>query len=256
MAPGYHRDRTRGVALVAVLCLVSFMAVLAVGALEATRRHGQLAHRSFELLQASELADSAIRVAVLDLAAPNPQGRALGNPIMVQVFSQSITVRWEREAGRVDLNAADQETLASALVDAGLDRSDAAMLAARIADWRDTDDESVPQGAERAEYRRAGRSSGPRNAPFETTAELRQVLGAERVPDEILNALTVYSHLEEVRKVEAAAEAVPGALAGESMRLHACAVVAGTKACRTAIVRLTGNGARPALVYAWHTAPT
>jgi general secretion pathway protein K len=223
------------------------MAVLAVGALQATRRHGQLAHRSFELLQASELADSAIRVAVLELAVPNAQGTALANPITVQVFSQSIPVRWEREAGRVDLNAADPETLASVL-DAG--------LAARIADWRDADDAAVPQGAERAEYRRAGRSSGPRNAPFETTAELRQVLGAERVPDEVLNALTVYSHLEEVRKVEAAAEAVPGALAGEAMRLHACAAVEGTKACRTAIVRLSGNGASPALVYAWHTAPT
>lgn len=254
MAPRHHLDRARGVALVAVLCLVSLMAVLAVGALEATRRHGQLAHRSFELLQASELADSAIRVALLELADPNQQETALANPMSIQVFSQSIPVRWEREAGRVDLNAAHQSTLASALVDAGLDRSEATLLAARIADWRDTDDVAEPNGAERPEYRRAGRSSGPRNAPFETTTELRQVLGAARASDEILNALTVYSHLAEARKVESAAAEAPGALAGEALRLHACAVVDGTKACRTAIVRLSGNGARPALVYAWLTA--
>ena len=168
-------DGERGIALVGVLCIVSLLTVLAVGALEATRRYGQLAHRSFEAAQASELADSAIRLAILELTAPAPQTAAAAPPttVNVQVFGQPIAVQLEREAQRVDLNAVDEGVLAAALNGKGMDEADARVLAARIVDWRDTDDATSVHGAERTEYRRANRSSGPRNGAFENVSELR-----------------------------------------------------------------------------------
>jgi general secretion pathway protein K len=250
-------DCERGIALIAVLCMLSLLTVLAVGALEATRRHGQLAHRSFEVVQASELADSAIRVALLEITAPplGASARPISKPMTVRVFGDLIDVRMEPEARRVDLNAADETVLAATLSGQGMDESDARVLAARIVDWRDVDDETRVHGAERTDYRRVGRNSGPRNGPFETVSELRQVLGAERVTDQMLNAFTVYSHAK-VANTAAPASSEPGVLAGETVRLSACATSSQTRVCRIVVVRLTGNRAQPLLVYSWTTGYT
>jgi general secretion pathway protein K len=247
-----HIERDRGIALVAVLCVLSLLTVLAIGALEGTRRHGQLAHRSFESAQASELADSAIRVAILEMTAPAELAAAMRMQSLktVRVFDEDVEVRIEREMMRADLNAASEETLASALSEQGLRESEARSLAARIVDWRDVDDEPSAEGAERTEYRRAGRDNGPRNGPFETVSELRQVLGGERLTDAMLDAFTIYSHAK-MPDNNASATAEVGALAGEVVRVSACATALRTEACRVAIVRLTGKRTQPVLVYSW-----
>lgn len=249
--PRRSADGEHGIALVGVLCVVSLLTVLAVGALEATRRYGQLAHRSFEVAQASELADSAIRVAVLELTSQQERAAAqVPNSVTVRVFGQSVAVQLEREARRVDLNAADETVLAAALASNGVEDGDARVLAARIVDWRDIDDAAGLHGAERAEYRRAGRNSGPRNSAFETVSELRQVLSAENMEDEALDAFTVYSHLREPQDQGLAEQGAP---ASEVVRMSACATVERVNVCRTAIVRFTGNRVRPVLVYSWST---
>ncbi len=46
-----------------------------------------------------------------------------------------------------------------------------------IVDFRDPDNFVRPHGAEVAEYRTASLSWGPKNAPFDGTEELQQVLG-------------------------------------------------------------------------------
>lgn len=245
-------DCERGMALVGVLAVVSLLTVLAVGALGVARRHGQLAHRSFEVVQASEFADSAIRLAIIELTAPAVQIAAASpsSTLIVRVFGRPLAVQVEREARRVDLNAADEAVLASTLAGKGMDEADARVLAARIIDWRDTDDEASARGAERTEYRRVGRSSGPRNDAFESISELHQVLGAETVSDEMLDAFTVYSHM---REAQAQGFAELGAIAGEVARLLACATVERTSVCRIAVVRFTGNRVQPTLVYSWST---
>jgi hypothetical protein len=131
-----------------------------------------------------------------------------------------------------------------------MEEADTRVLAARIVDWRDVDDAAGLHGAERAEYRQAGRSSGPRNGPFETVAELRQVLGAEALGDKALDAFTVYSH---AREPQMQAFSEPGELAGQAVRLHACATAQRTSVCRVAIVLFTGNRVHPTLVYSWST---
>jgi hypothetical protein len=95
-------------------------------------------------VQAAEVADSAVRVALLEITAPPTLTAAqpLSNLLTVRVFDESVDVRIEREAQRVELNAADEAGLMSALLRQGMADSDARPLAARVVDWRDIDDQT------------------------------------------------------------------------------------------------------------------
>ncbi|HEY0180742.1 MAG TPA: type II secretion system minor pseudopilin GspK, partial [Dokdonella sp.] len=76
----------------------------------------------------------------------------------------------------------------------GLSLDQAQALAAAVMDWRDADDDASPNGAEIAEYKAAGLSYGPKNAPFDTVSELQQVLGMNYALYERLEpTLTIYS---------------------------------------------------------------
>jgi general secretion pathway protein K len=59
---------------------------------------------------------------------------------------------------------------------AGVGGRDADAVTDAILDWRDPDDQRRPRGAERSDYERAGKV-GPRNGPFATVEELREVMG-------------------------------------------------------------------------------
>jgi general secretion pathway protein K len=265
-----------------VLGLISLLAILALGALEATRRHAQLVQHSMESIQARELADSALRVAMLEWGTLSLQGGApspTGSRI-IEVFGTQVPVTLELESGRIDLNTADEHLLAAAFAGNGYTKSAARSFAERVIDWRDADDSTgAHEGAERTEYRVAGERVGPRNASFETVSELLSVLGFEKLSPELLDAFTVYSHLSDVRQIAAppavlralrwaqdqqlagrtwfdesmTTDATLNSLAGEVARMHACAQVEKIKACRTAIVRFTGSVSAPVMVFSWES---
>jgi general secretion pathway protein K len=99
-----------------------------------------------------------------------------------------ITLFVRSEAGRIDLNAASPELLAglwSSIGAPGGMRPET--FAARVVDYRDEDSElSKNGGAEAAEYKAAGPTRLPANAPFEQVDDLQNVLG---VPAEAVRAL-------------------------------------------------------------------
>jgi general secretion pathway protein K len=99
------------------------------------------------------------------------------------------------ESGKIDLNAVPDALLASFLQTAGqLDSATAARLVDVIGDWKDADDLRRPNGAEAADYKAAGLSYGPANAPFETVADLQRVLGmTPALFARLAGNLTVYS---------------------------------------------------------------
>ncbi len=238
------RRAERGIALIAVLSLLALLCVLALAVLDSSRRHGQLVQRSIESYQAQEIADSAIRLTLLELSAPGERGVAqTAQPERsYDIFGRRVTVSYRSERERIDLNAADEAQLTAAFAANGFTEPAAAAFAQRIIDWRDVDDAPRAAGAERAEYRNAGRTAGPRNAPFETVNELREVLGLQSVREELLDAFTVYSP-EPVQSIES----------GHVMRLRACASAGPVEQCRIAVVRLTGNWSRPIQIYVWFT---
>jgi general secretion pathway protein K len=71
---------------------------------------------------------------------------------------------------------------------------DAAKLVDAIADWRDADSNRRLKGAEAPEYTAAGLSYGPANALFQSTEELKLVLGmTPEIFARIAPLITVYS---------------------------------------------------------------
>ena len=82
------------------------------------------------------------------------------------------------ESGKFDLNAAEPASLSALMRVLGTDPAQADAVAAAIVDWRDGDDLTQPQGgAEDPQYAAAGLAWGAKDAPFETVAEVEQVLG-------------------------------------------------------------------------------
>ncbi|MEO0851908.1 MAG: hypothetical protein AAFY15_00170 [Cyanobacteria bacterium J06648_11] len=90
-------------------------------------------------------------------------------------FSIEVTV--QRASGLVDINKADIRLLAALFAAFERDRGRAEQIASAVVDWRDPDKLRGPGGAEGDSYVSAGVDYVPRNAPFQSVAELSLVLG-------------------------------------------------------------------------------
>ena len=170
----------RGAALLLVLWLVALLTAL-VGAYALTARiealQGRVGSRG---AMAQEIARAGMEYALVRVADRNPEThwQPNGRAYAWRFDGHDVQVRIIDETGKVDLNQADVPLLSRLVQVLGEppDASDA--LAAAIVDWRDADDLGQPVGgAEDGDYAAAGRPYGAKDAPFETIAELEQVLG-------------------------------------------------------------------------------
>ena len=170
----------RGAALLLVLWLVALLTAL-VGAYALTARiealQGRVGSRG---AMAQEIARAGMEYALVRVADRNPEThwQPNGRAYAWRFDGHDVEVRIIDETGKVDLNQADVPLLSRLMQALGEppDASDA--LAAAIVDWRDADDLGQPVGgAEDGDYAAAGRPYGAKDAPFETIAELEQVLG-------------------------------------------------------------------------------
>lgn len=271
----------RGIALIAVLWLVALLTLLASAVAALTVSHRRATERYAESVAADALADSAIRVVLLRLfAAPDPshvwpiaQSRSLS------VLGSEVAVTVTREAGRIDLNTADPELLFALFAVNGWSDREAQELATRVIAWRGS-----PDALPRRDSGAPPQGAAPARTPFENVSELPQVLHGARLSAELLDACTVYSHLEiplvrvspvAVRRalvwadehqlgghrwiardlpaeVPTSQHEPPTALTGEVLRLQSCPDD-GSARCRTAIVRLTSNNNNLTQVFVWET---
>ena len=122
------------------------------------------------------------------------------------------------ESGKIDLNSASDALLKGLFQSAGgLDVDAAQRIVDVIDDWKDADDLRRPNGAEAPDYKAAGLSYTPANAPFESVAELQRVLGmTPSVYAAVADNLTVFSKSPGVNPAFASRSvllAVPGATA-------------------------------------------
>ena len=170
----------RGAALLLVLWLVALLTAL-VGAYALTARIEALQGRvGSRVAIAQEIARAGMEYALVRVADRNPEThwQPNGRAYAWRFDGHDVQVRIIDETGKVDLNQADVPLLSRLMQALGEppDASDA--LAAAIVDWRDADDLGQPVGgAEDGDYAAAGRPYGAKDAPFETIAELEQVLG-------------------------------------------------------------------------------
>jgi general secretion pathway protein K len=192
--------RVRGVAFVLVLWVIAMLAIL-LGSFSMVARTENLQSRHlFDTTQARYAAEAGLNLAVYELRKTDPAERWIGDgrPYTFGYGDAEIEVRITDDSGKIDLNSAasssNPTTLVNLFAARGVEHDRAIALAAAVIDWVDTDDQTQPNGAEIAEYKAAGLSYGPKNAPFDTVSELQQVLGMDYALYEKLEpSLTIYS---------------------------------------------------------------
>lgn len=124
-------------------------------------------------------AEAGINLGILALRDPDDESRwiADGRPYELQYQDAVVEIRFTDERGKLNLNAADEESLQRLFVANELDEEQAHLLASAVLDWVDADNMVRPDGAEEEEYASAGYAVGPGNRGFIMVAELLQVIG-------------------------------------------------------------------------------
>lgn len=271
-----------------VLWFIALLTLLATGASAVALLHRRAAEALGDGVRAESAADSAIRVALIQLAARDQTWSTWldGRPRTIDIVGAPVHVNVEFENGRIDLNTADRRLLYSLFAANGWSGPDATAFVARIDDWIAAAEDPQPGGAELRDYQEMGRSYGPRNAPFESVAELRQVLGGEEVDQELMSALTVYTHAKyplqsaapaavlralkwadkrrlggrrwmvNAQQSSASVDSLAASSAvGRLIRVHACSAYSRSRQCRVAVARLTGNNRSPFEIFLWQSEP-
>lgn len=172
--------RERGAALLLVLWLIALLTAL-IGAFALTARMEALQGRILSGgARAQELARAGVEYSLVRLADTEPTTRWLpdGRSYRWSYAGGEVELQIVDETGKVDLNQAGQPLLTALMQTQGVDREQAGRIASAIVDWRDADPlTQVGGGAEDPDYAAAGRPYGAKDAPFETVAEVEQVLG-------------------------------------------------------------------------------
>jgi general secretion pathway protein K len=272
------------------LWALAILAVIATAVAVTTSTSTILARNHRETTQLEEIADAAIRIAVLRLLSPVGGVHPLtdATPFRLVFEGYDVTVTVQDESGKVDLNQATPELLLRVLVGAGLGLDDAQGVADKILDWREAGAGKRLNGAKADDYRAAGFAYGPRTGPFTNIEELRLVMGVTySLYERIAPSLTVYSQTSYIN-ADVAPESVlrilPGfdderieqmmqaradradqsgtspsdsASSGSVTQGHAFSIAAEVRGVdsarirRTAVVRLTGFRAAPYWTYRW-----
>lgn len=226
--------RQRGAALLLVMWLILLLSGLVAGFAMAARIESMQGHGLARGTAAGEAARAGVEYAASRLLDPDPARRwaADGRSYRFAFDAAQVEIAVRDEAGKIDLNVAGHALLLEFFVALGEKRDAASRLAGAILDWRDQDSLTQPAGgAEDPAYAAAGLAWGAKDAPFETVAELEQVLGMR--PSLYASAapyLTVFS-----------GAAVPDAYSAEGIVLQAMGVER-PRAADPDAVPLAGSG--------------
>lgn len=195
--------RQTGLALVIVIWILTLLSVMAGSFALTMRRESSVSAALTGNARALALAESGLNLAASMLRQPEPEQRwqADGSIYRLAGSESELRIRIMAESGKVDINAAGEELLTAVLSYATADENRQQQLLDAIIDWRDADDEPRPEGAEKKQYRQAGRPYPPGNAPFQSLEELQLVLGMDdELFERIRPWLTVYSGQAEPNK--------------------------------------------------------
>lgn len=170
-------------------------------------------------------------------------------------------VRRQDAGGLLDINAAEPPQLAQLIIAAGVPPDRAAILANRIADWRDEDNLRRVQGAEAPDYADAGLPTLG-NRAFVAETEIIAVLGLDATLAACLTpSLTTYSGAPSLDPSAAppmlrqALGLAPGAASkgaplGRVIMLSAEAPISKHTVLRRSLwIRLTGDAQRPVFIH-------
>ena len=170
----------RGAALLMVLWLVLLLAGLVAGYAMTARVESLQGNGVARTLVAREAARAGVEYAAARMLEQDPTRRwaADGRAYKFDFDGIGVTIAVRDEAAKIDLNGASLDLISHLFQAVGEPRDSADRLAGAVVDWRDPDSLTQPSGgAEDADYLAAGLTWGAKDAPFESVAELEQVLG-------------------------------------------------------------------------------
>ena len=251
------------------------LAAIAASIIATARTEAHLDHTRYAAARLGAIAEGAIGIVILRMLDPSPAVHppADGTPFAVNFAGRSVAMRLEDETGKIDLNLAQGDLLRRLFVAVGVEPQTAQGLADKILDWREAGIGRRLDGAKDEDYLDAGYSYGPREAAFESVAELRLLMGmTAQLFARVAPSLTIYSQsswvdpafaprdvLVALSGSAAAASAIADRrTAGEAAPVmigHAFTIDAeldgpgGLRVEKQAIVRLTGSFSMPLVVY-------
>ena len=149
MKHGMHTSQ-QGMALVMVLWVISLMTIMAGSFALSTQREAGILSHAHERSKAQALADGGVSYAMMMLSLPDPKLRwqADGTPYVWQVEGARVRIRIMDEGGKIDVNAAQEQTLKTVFKFLAGNEELAEQLSDAIMDWRDPDDLKRTHGAE------------------------------------------------------------------------------------------------------------
>jgi general secretion pathway protein K len=198
------RTGERGAALVVTLVFAAAMAATAVAFIGARQSDAVTMRAQAEAIQAQAMLQAALNQTVAVLA--NKTSRQIVPKQLSWVFEGvQVRVTLESEAGKVDINKAEEPLLRALPMALGLRDGEASALADAILDWRDENKLKRPNGAEDREYGRGERgATGAANRPFAHPAELRYLPSVNSgVWNRLAPLITVYSGTDSPERTKA-----------------------------------------------------
>ncbi|MDH2352288.1 type II secretion system protein GspK [Bradyrhizobium sp. SSUT112] len=276
----HDESRDKGFALVLVLWALLLLSVLASSFLLEARAGKTIANTVVLQLKGRMLADGAINRAILSLLDPRDPLRLPldGTFREIDFLGERVALSCESEAGKIDLNAASLQQLRSIFQAQGLSTGEAEFIARQIEVWRSPVRNS-PVESLVALYTEAGRTYGPRFAPFRSVDELRLVIGMnDALHAAVAPFMTVWSSSGTVdlsvandallrvlaagsdsfastqlaaRQNGNAAGAARVAAVGEALTIVATAEFPDITVRRSASIQISGDRGEPYRVLAW-----
>ena len=168
----------RGSALILVLWLVAALSLVVLSGAKNVRFQTRSIASSMNQLRVEAVLDGAMQLAVQRLQATQSLSRRY-DWFQIKLAEDRVWIEITPSSGLVDVNVASPAVLQALLRNVGrLSPDDALVLASRLRDWIDPDqDPSGVGGAEVAQYLANGWPSLPRNGPMEDPSEMMSVLG-------------------------------------------------------------------------------
>ncbi len=187
------RKNQKGAALVIVLWAALLVSAALAIALMSARIEAQITAAREETFIANVSAKSGLDFAAQWISMENSGSLDGLTTLEFSINGYGVRFAPAIESEKLDINLAGEQTLKQFFEFLGVKPDEAAKLAARTADWRDVDDLSRANGAERHDYATARNGERIGNRPFYSADELRLVLG---MPEEIarcaMPALTIF----------------------------------------------------------------
>jgi len=186
-----------GIALVLVLWMLVLLGLFAASYSRMVRGEIRITSHEVNEAKARALAEAGLWLGIHELLHPaDPPAAAPGLVTKtVRIGKDEVTLTFQDESGRIDLNTARPEILYALLKTVDEDEGRRLARLHALLDWRDRDNLVRNQGHEDDEYRASGKDYQAKDGPFNHTSELMRVRGFDPVlVQRLLPMLTVHSH--------------------------------------------------------------